>query len=198
LVRDGLSQLVQTVPEWTVAGTAASGREALTFLKTNTPDLMLIDLSMPDMSGASVIMTARTLMPSLRILAVTQHCASSFVYSALRAGANGYLVKNEEAANILRAIDCVLKGLSYISPEVAEEVIRGYTLSATPFSSGDLTPREEEIVQLIVGGMTSNKELAGQIFVSEKTVQKHKTNAFRKLNVTDCHELIQKYMGRKS
>jgi DNA-binding NarL/FixJ family response regulator len=92
----------------------------------------------------------------------------------------------------------VLKGLSYISPEVAEEVIRGYTLSATPFSSGDLTPREEEIVQLIVGGMTSNKELAGQIFVSEKTVQKHKTNAFRKLNVTDCHELIQKYMGRKS
>lgn len=196
-MRDGLCQLVSTVPGWEVAGMAANGAEALALLASCAPDLLLIDLSMPGMGGATVISEARTRYPDLRILAITQHSASSFVYSALRAGAHGYLVKNEESATILHAIECVLRGQSFISPEVAEEVIRGYALSATPFSSGNLTPREEEIVRLIVDGVSSNKHLSRRLFVSEKTVQKHKTNVFRKLRVTNCHELVLKYQGRK-
>ena len=140
--------------------------------------LLLIDLSLPDISGMQVIEAARILKPKMRILVVTAHCASSYVFSALQAGAHGYLVKTEESTEILRAIECVLAGYAYLSPEVTGEVARGYVEgTASPGDDGifsDLTAREREIAVLIRQGMTTNKDLARRLFVAVKTVQKHK------------------------
>ena len=184
LMREGLRQLVETHINWVVVGEASDGADAISQIQAKEPDLLLIDLSLPDLSGMQVIEAARILKPAMRILVVTAHCASSYVFSALQAGAHGYLVKTEESREILRAIESVLAGYAYLSPEVTGEVTRGYVEgTVSPGDDGilsDLTPRERDIVGLILKGMVTNNELAQRLFVAVKTVQKHKTNLFRK------------------
>nr|WP_287412789.1 response regulator transcription factor [Pseudodesulfovibrio sp.] len=194
LVREGLRQHVESQSDFCVVGEAANGEEALSLIEKKQPDLLLLDLSMPNLSGIQVIETALLLKPDIRILIVTAHGSSSFVYSALKAGGHGYLLKTEDSRDVLRAMKCVLEGQSYLSPEITSEVIRGYVCGGSQVDGEDrltdLTPRECELVKLILNGVTKNLALANNLFVSTKTIQKHKTNIFRKLDVSDTHELI--------
>ncbi|WP_163809378.1 response regulator transcription factor [Pseudodesulfovibrio sp. JC047] len=202
LVREGLRQLIESQDGLHVVGEATNGEEALNLIAIKQPDLLLLDLSMPNSGGIQIIEAALTLRPHLRILIVTAHGSSSFVYSALKAGGHGYLLKSEEGSEILRAINCILDGQSYLSPEVTSEVIRGYLYGGRQYDREEelaaLTPRECELVDLILEGTTKNLALANSLFVSTKTIQKHKTNIFRKLDVSDTYELIKLLEKRQS
>jgi len=195
LVRDGLCRLVDSDPNLEIVGVASSGGEAIRLLQASAPDLLLVDLNMPDINGIEVIRAARRLNSGIRSLAFTAYASSSYVYSALKAGAIGYVVKTESGTDILRAIFCALDNLSYLSPEVTHEVVTGYVRNARDKDASpldDLTGRERELFDLIATKTVSNKALANSLFVSEKTIQRHKTNLFRKLGVTDTQDLLRK------
>lgn len=196
LVRGGLCQLIAKDSELFVIGQASHGAEAVKRLSVDSPDLLLVDLRMEGFDGTRVIRTAKKLDPEIRVMALTAYTDPSYVRAALLAGADGYIVKSESAENILRAIHCVLDGYSYLSPEVTQEVIRGFVASSEsfdkrPFSS--LTTREREIADVIIRGNTRNKDIAGILFISERTVERHKSNIFRKLKVSDTQALLGKF-----
>jgi DNA-binding NarL/FixJ family response regulator len=193
LVRDGLRQLIDKEPSLVVVGQASNGEGAVAKLKSVQPDLLIVDLHM---EGTQVISAAKSLCPWIRVVALTAYTSPSYVRSALSSGADGYVVKSESGESILRAIYCVTSGLGYLSPEVTQEVINGYVcgsvhLAQGPFAS--LTSREREIVNFITMGDVQNKSIANHLFLSERTVERHKTNIFRKLNVSSAQELLEKY-----
>lgn len=194
LVREGLVSLINDQSSLTVVGQASSGEDAIRKLRTCSPDLLLVDLHMEGLDGADVIRAAKTLCPDTRIVALTAYTSSSYVHSALSAGAHGYVVKSDSCESILLAIKNVIGGMFYISPEVTEEVVTGYIL-APVFGNGDfssLTPRERELVEFFGEGNVSNKDVAQRFHLSERTVERHKTNIFRKLKVSNSQELIEK------
>lgn len=194
LVRDGLCRLIGTDDSLSLVGVAENGEEAIRLVTTACPDLLLVDLNMPDIGGVDVIKAARRLNPDLRVLVLTAHVSASYVHSALCNGADGYVVKTEEGEAIIHAIACVMQRKSYLSPEVTGEVVRGYVQSPGQFDKGPyatLTPREREIVKFILLGEISNKDLSNRFFVSDKTIERHKTNIFRKLEVSNSREVIQ-------
>ncbi|WP_319543738.1 response regulator transcription factor [uncultured Pseudodesulfovibrio sp.] len=199
VVRDGLCQLIESDPELGVAGQVSNGEDAIRFLNATPPDLLLVDLHMAGLDGTMVIKAASRMCPDLRILALTAYTSSSYVRSALQAGAHGYVVKSESGEKILHAIHCVMKGLSYLSPDVTEEVVNGYVLGPQHFNDGpyaSLTTREREIVECITIGNVRNKTLADRLFLSARTIERHKTNIFRKLGVSNTQELLDKYAER--
>ena len=196
LVRDGLRQLIDKEPDLVVVGQASNGEGAVNKLRADQPDLLLVDLHMEGFEGAQVITAAKGICPGIRVIALTAYTSSAYVRSALYSGADGYVVKSESGENILRAIHCVTSGLGYLSPEVTQEVINGYVcgsvhLAQGPFAS--LTSREREIVDYITMGDVQNKSIANHLFLSERTVERHKTNIFRKLDVSSTQELLEKY-----
>lgn len=201
LVRDALSNLIESDPGLTVSGQAASGEEAIHILKKDPPGLLLVDLHMEGLDGTKVISAASLLCPDTRILALTAYTSASYVYSALHAGAHGYIVKSESSESILRAIHSVMDGKAYLSPEVTEEVVSGYVRGRQHFTDGPyagLTQREREIVEFMTLGEASNKALSSRLFISERTVERHKTNIFRKLGVSTTQELLEQFVTTDS
>lgn len=198
LVRDGLCSLIDNAPGLSVSGQFSSGEEAIRALEKDPPDLLLVDLHMEGLDGTKVISAACLICPNTRILALTAYTSASYVYSALHAGAHGYIVKSESGDSILRAIRCVMDGKAYLSPEITEEVINGYVRGRQHFSEGPydgLTQREREIVEFMILGESSNKALSGRLFISERTVERHKTNIFRKLGVATTQELLEQFVN---
>ncbi len=198
LVRDGLCSLIEKDPELTVTGQATNGEEAIVSLEKDPPDLLLVDLHMEGLDGTKVISAASLMCPDTRILALTAYTSASYVYSALHAGAHGYIVKSESGESILRAIHSVMDGKAYLSPEVTEEVVNGYVRGRQHFSEGPyegLTQREREIVEFMTLGESSNKALSSRLFISERTVERHKTNIFRKLRVSTTQELLEQFVS---
>ena len=198
VVREGLRKLVESHPGLSVVGETGSGAEAVRLIQSRSPDLALVDLSMPDLPGVKVVEACKMLKPDARVIVVTAHCTGQHVHAALRAGADGYLVKTEEGADILKAINSVLKGHSYLSPEVTAIVARGYLHGCDEIDKEEevqgplkvLTPRELQLVRCVIAGETSGKGLAERLNISEKTVQKHKTSVFKKLEVSGLSELL--------
>ncbi|NJB67199.1 DNA-binding NarL/FixJ family response regulator [Desulfobaculum xiamenense] len=192
LLRDGLKVLISANPDWIVVGEASDGIETLEQIRTLDVDLLLIDLTMPRMSGVRVIEELRKTLPKLRILVLTAHSDEEFVYSALRAGADGYVVKDSTNEDLATAINSVMNGKSYLSPTVSMDVIHGYLdgrNTAAPTNKLDsLTHRERDVLQLVVDGH-SNAEISNLLFISIKTVEKHKTNIMRKLDAANQHDL---------
>lgn len=198
LVRSSLGQLVSTQADWELIGESATGADVVDQVKFKKPDLLLLDMSLPDLTGVQVVEAARMLHPEIKILIISAYAESAFVFSALQAGANGYLVKTEESNDILRAIGLVLDGYPYLSPEIMGHVISGYVKnpSANEVSErfAELTPREREVVDCILQqGLTTNKEIGGQLFVGPKTIERHKTHIFTKLDVENTQKLIDQY-----
>ncbi len=197
LVRDALSLLIENDPALTVSGHASNGEEAIRVLQKDPPDLLLVDLRMEGLDGTKVISAASHMNPDMRILALTAYTSASYVYSALHAGAHGYIVKSESSDSILRAIHSVLDGKAYLSPEVTEEVVSGYVRGKQHFMEGPyagLTSREREIVEFMTMGESSNKSLSSRLYISQRTVERHKTNIFRKLKVTTTKDLLDLFM----
>lgn len=192
IVREGLRSLVSCNPEFEVVGEAEDGREAIRGVEQCKPDLILMDLSMPRMNGLEAIRDIRRVSPVTKILILTIHKTEEYILPVLKAGAHGYVLKNDTQAELMAAIQNVLKGKSYLSPGISEKVIEGYvegkkTIKTT--SSWDtLTQREREILKLIAEGYKS-KEIADSLCISVKTVIKHRSNLMEKLDLHNISAL---------
>jgi two-component system, NarL family, response regulator NreC len=186
ILREGLRALISSSPFMEVVGEARDGLEAIRLTENLKPDLVLMDLSMPRMSGMVATQEIKKYSPEIKILVLTVHATEEYILAALKAGADGYVLKDATHSELMLAIDGVLSGKSYLSPGISEKVIEGYlegkkTLK-TVSSWDTLTQREQEILKMIAEGYR-NKDIADYLCISVKTVEKHRANLMRKLNL---------------
>ena len=186
ILREGLRALLSYDDEFEVAGEATDGQEALRQVEQLRPELLLLDLSLPRMNGTEVIREIKHRRLPTRILVLTVHADESQVYGALKAGADGYLLKNAGTDELTMAIRSVLAGRSYLSPSVSRGVIEGYLEdrgSGRPAPSWQqLSKRERQVLKRIAEG-AKNREIAKELSISIKTVEKHRANLMRKLDL---------------
>jgi DNA-binding NarL/FixJ family response regulator len=186
ILREGLISLLAGSDDIKVVGEAEDGLEAIRRVDQVHPDLVLLDLSMPRMDGLSAIREIKARSPKTKILALTIHESEDFILEAFKSGADGYCLKDASSSELLMAIKSVLSGKRYLSPGISDKVLEGYiegrkTLKAS--SSWDtITQREREILKLVGEGY-KNKEIADFLFISTKTVEKHRSNIMRKLDI---------------
>jgi len=186
ILRAGLRALLTADPGFEVVGEAQDGREAVRCVERLEPDLLLMDLSMPRMSGMEAIREIKKRFPDTRIIALTVHKTEEYLLATLQAGADGYVLKDATHDELVIAIKNVVSGKSYLSPGVSEKVIEGYlegkegTRSLSAWES--LSQREREVLKLIAEGY-KNKEIAEDLCISLKTVEKHRANLMKKLDL---------------
>jgi two-component system response regulator NreC len=192
ILREGLRALLSSEPRFDVVGEAEDGRNAVRCVETLGPDLVLMDLSMPRMSGLDAIREIKKTSPDTKIIALTVHKTEEYILTTLQAGADGYVLKDATHSELMMAIEQVLMGKRYLSPGISEKVIEGYlegkkTLKTT--SAWDsLTQREREVLKLIAEGY-KNKDVADDLYISLKTVEKHRANLMKKLDLHNAAEL---------
>jgi DNA-binding NarL/FixJ family response regulator len=190
VVRDGLSALLASVPSVTVAGLAANGREAVQAAVTLRPDVLVMDVQMPEMTGVEAAGEISRVAPEVAVLMLTMFDDDYSVLAAMRAGARGYVLKGAQQDEIVRAIQAVAAGEAIFGPGVARMVLGLVTsppAAEEPF--GELTAREREVLDLIAGG-ARNTEIARRMAIAPKTVANHISAIFTKLQVADRGEAI--------
>jgi DNA-binding NarL/FixJ family response regulator len=192
ILRDGLHSLLSSEPDFEVVDEVENGIQAVRSVSKKQPDLVIMDLSMPKMNGIEAIQEIRRTDSNVKILILTVYNTDEHVLAALKAGANGYLLKEAKHSEFMTAIRHVLDGKYYLSPSVSEIIIGGY-LDSQSQSKGSttwetLTKREREIIKLIAEGH-KNREVADTLCLSVKTVEKHRANLMRKLNLHNAVEL---------
>ena len=199
ILREGLRALLSSNPHFEVVGEAEDGKDAIRCVERCKPDLVLMDLSMPRISGLDAIREIKRLCPETKILALTVHKAEEYILAALEAGAHGYVLKDASHAELVMAIKSVLSGKPYITPGISEKVIKGYLewkKTHTPRSAWDrLTQRERQVLKLIAEGY-KNKEIADYLYISIKTVEKHRANLMKKLGLHTASALTAFAMER--
>jgi DNA-binding NarL/FixJ family response regulator len=183
IVRNGLAQLLATTDEFELVGTAGDGREAVGMVDDLHPDVVLMDLSMPDMDGVEATHAITRRSPGTKIVILSSFSEHQRVLAALDAGAEGYVLKHADPEQILAAITAVFRGGAPIDPQVARVLLDVKRGGATP-SRGPLTDREEEVLRLVQAGL-ANKQIGRQLGISERTVKAHLTKIFSTLGVTD-------------
>ncbi len=186
LIRRGLKALLKPEPELTVVGEAENGREALDWLRSapQLPDVVLMDVRMPAMDGVAATGAIVTEFPKVKILILTTFDDPEYVAQALQNGASGYLLKDTPAEELVQAIQLVQKGYTQLAPGLAQKLILGTPVAAIDPLLAELTPREQEILHLIAQG-ASNREIAQQLYISEKTVKNHITSLLSRLGLRD-------------
>ena len=192
ILREGLKALLTTNPDIEIAGEAGDGREAIWLVEKLDPDMVMMDLSMPRMDGMQAIREIKRRWPKMKILALTAHKTEEYVLTTLKAGADGYLLKDSTYQEMMTAVKSVLSGKRYLSPGISEGVIEGYLEGKQTIKVqgawDNLTSREREVLKLIAEGYR-NKEIADLLVISPKTVEKHRANLMIKLNFHNVSEL---------
>ena len=187
LFRKGMRTLLVSMPETEVVGEATTGKETVDRALALQPDIVLMDLQMPEGGGLTAIRSLTSANPETRILVVTLFEDDESVFAALRAGARGYVLKDADEDEMIRAIQAVARGEAIFSPAVASRLMDYFTAARTsPHAEAfpDLTEREREILAMIARGR-SNYEIAEELSISLKTVRNHASNIFSKLQVAD-------------
>jgi DNA-binding NarL/FixJ family response regulator len=186
ILRDGLKALLTSQPDLQVVGEASDGREAVRCAEELHPDLMLLDLSMPRFNGLEALKEIKRLSPATKVVVLTVHKTEDYVFTALQAGADGYVLKDSTSTELMIAIRAILNGERFLAPAVATTVVSrflGIGTDATPRPNfGDLTSREREVLKLIAEGYRT-KEIAVYLCISPKTVEKHRANLMDRLNL---------------
>ena len=192
ILRQGLRALLSADPNFKIVGEAENGREAVRCVEKLGPDLLLMDLSMPRMSGMDAISEIKKRYPETKIIALTVHKTEEYLLSTLQAGADGYVLKDATHDELVMAIHNVMAGKPYLSPGISEKVIEGYLEGkegSRPISSWQkLSQREREVLKLIAEGY-KNKEIAEDLCISLKTVEKHRANLMKKLDLHNAAAL---------
>jgi len=192
ILREGLRALLSADPKFEIVGEADDGREGIRRVDKLAPDLVVMDLSMPRMTGMDAIREIKRRHPATKIIALTVHKAEEYLRTTLQAGADGYVLKDATHVELLLAIQNVLKGKTYLSPSVSNTVIEGYLEGKEDQIPsprlGLLSPREREVLKLIAEGY-KNKEIAADLFISLKTVEKHRANLMKKLDLHNAAAL---------
>jgi DNA-binding NarL/FixJ family response regulator len=199
LVRAGLRSLLQGITGVQVVGEASNGREGLHMMKSEHPDIVIMDISMEELNGLEALERASKELPNIRIIILTMHDDREHVLQALRAGAAGYLLKDSLATELELAIRSVAhdRHKKYLSPSISHHLVDQYMQheGAEERDADELTPRQREILQLIAEGH-STKEIAAKLGVSPKTVEAHRAQMFGRLKIHSVAELT-KYAIRK-
>lgn len=191
LFRDGLRALFASVLDMRVVGEAATGTEAMAGILEQVPDIVLMDVQLPDISGIEATRRVVRAAPTVGVIVVTMIEADDFIFSAMQAGARGYVLKDASQEEMLRTIRAVAAGEAYFGPAVADRVL-GFFTGLKPAGSEafpQLTPREIEVLELIAQGF-SNPRIAQQLAISPKTVRNHVSNVLSKLQAADRAEAI--------
>jgi DNA-binding NarL/FixJ family response regulator len=196
IVREGLVALVEDEPDLQVVGQAATGRQAVRLARRHRPELALLDIAMPDMSGLEATRRIVTILPETKILVLTMHEEEAFFFEALHAGASGYLLKGVPSDELLNALRAVYEGGVYLSPQLAGNLVQDYLQHNIPPQLDDtLTPREREILTLIAQGL-SNRDIANRLTLSINTVKTHRLHIYQKLDLRDRAGLIDYALRR--
>jgi DNA-binding NarL/FixJ family response regulator len=192
-VRENWARLINAAPGFKCVGLFASGEAALKALPALRPDVVLMDINLPGMSGIECTARLKAQLPETQILMVTVHGDNERVFAALQAGASGYLLKRTRADELLEAIHEVMRGGAPMTGEIARMVIASFRRPAPAPDAARLTPREEEILALLTQGY-SNKEIADRLSVSFDTVRTHLRHVYEKLHVRSRTEAATKYL----
>lgn len=199
VVRSGLRMLLESQAGIEIVGEAESGKEALDKIKPLRPDVVLMDIAMPDMSGIEATQRIKEKYPDTAVLALTMHEDDQYFFEMLNAGASGYVPKRAAPDELVTAIRTVSRGEVFLYPSLATRLVKDYLQRVEagdqPVIYDELTPREREVLILIAEGLT-NAEIAEKLVISPKTVDSHRENIMRKLNMHSRIDLV-KYAIRK-
>jgi DNA-binding NarL/FixJ family response regulator len=194
LVREGIRKIIEDFADLQVVGEVGDGRQLLDFLKQSPVDMVVLDITMPDLSGIEATRVIKRDYPGVKVLILTMHKKREYLNDALTAGVDGYLLKEDAAKELLSAIKRIRQGEIYVSPLLSHELALLYARSRREIQAlppdGTLTPREIEVVKLIAEGKSS-KEIAAILFLSFRTVQNHRTKIMRKLNLKKNTDLVK-------
>ncbi|MFO7623273.1 MAG: response regulator transcription factor [Anaerolineales bacterium] len=197
MLRQGTAELLRRQADIDVVGEAANGQEAVTLAQQTQPDIVVMDVRMPVLSGIEATRIIREQFPQVQVLVLTAHDDDQYIFSLLQAGASGYLLKTAPINDLLKAIRQVHAGESPLDPTIARKVVARIAKTGSPdlVSSNQeqpgeiLTPRELEVLQLLAQGM-SNRAIAETLFISDRTVQAHLTSIFAKTQVSSRLEAV--------
>jgi DNA-binding NarL/FixJ family response regulator len=196
LFREGLKSIISRDRRYQVVDEAGSTREGIRKVSKIKPDLVLVDISLPDQNGFELVREIRRLLPNTHIMIISMHSKVDYIAEAFRAGATGYIVKESAAERLLQGLENVLKGEFYLDSSVSNKVIKKLIESPVKEAKisdsvyGTLTPREQEIMRLLAEGLPV-KKIADKLFISPKTVENHRYNIMNKLSLKGTHELIR-------
>ncbi len=196
LFREGLKTIIGRDQRYQIVDEAGSGQKALDKAQKIKPDLMMVDLSLPDMSGIQLTRQILEKLPKIKIIIVTMHSKVDYMAEAFQAGATGFVIKESAAEGLLKGVETVLKGDYFLDSAVSAQVVE--TLKKLPGKEtkindahyGTLTAREQEILRLLAEGLSS-KEIANKLFISPKTVENHRANLMNKLDLHSTIELVR-------
>lgn len=192
MVRQGFMVLLNAQPDIEVIGEAADGNEMVELAENLHPDVVLADISMPNLNGIEATKLIHQRFPDMPVVMITIHTASSYVIRALRNGARGYVVKNDDFQHVIQAIKTVSQGQRYLSNLVSEQIIDAVISGTSSDFNMDerISIREREILQLIAEG-NSNSQIAKKLVISARTVETHRTNIMRKLELTSQIDILR-------
>ncbi len=192
LFREGLVNLISSAPDIDVIAEAKDGKEATEQARKMKPDVVLIDIGMPQMNGIEATRIIKKENPKMKVIAVSMHSDRQFVKGVLEAGADGYLLKNCTYRQLIDAIQSVISGKKYLSDDITEMVIQGYLEpdEANPDGQSDLSEREMEVLKLYAEGK-STREISEKLFISVKTVGTHKQHIFEKLGLKSNADMVK-------
>jgi DNA-binding NarL/FixJ family response regulator len=188
VVRQGLRAMLSSEPDIRVQGMAASAREAISLIEREQPDVVLMDLRMPEMEGIEAIKRLRRISPNIKILVLTNYGSDEYIVRATQAGAMGYLLKNTPQEEIVNAVRVVHSDERYVPKDIAKRLFEA-------IGREELSPRELEVLVLVARGCT-NKEVAQKLFISDKTVRNHVTSCLLKLQAKDRTEAVTRAIER--
>jgi DNA-binding NarL/FixJ family response regulator len=191
VARQGIRVLLESHPGWEVCAEAKDGREAVELASNSKPDIVLLDIGMPNLNGLDAARQILAMSPAIRILILTMHDAEQVVREVLAAGARGFVLKSDAARDLVAAVDALQHRRTFFTTRVTQMVLNGYLhpeKESQPSVKAVLTPREREVIQLLAEGKTS-KEVAVALKLSVKTAETHRTNLMRKLDLHSVADL---------
>ncbi|WP_408009791.1 response regulator [Pseudalkalibacillus sp. A8] len=189
VLRDGLKNIFEMEDDIKVVGEAVNGNEALENLKGLKPDVVLLDINLPDKNGVELTAILKRDYPNVKVLILTMHSMDEYFMAAIREGADGYLLKDAPSVQVVEAIRTVAKGESVIDPTLTKKLLGYYNQKNEPADKSELTEREKEVLICLVDGL-SNKEIGERLYISDKTVKIHVSKIFKKINVKSRSQAV--------
>jgi DNA-binding NarL/FixJ family response regulator len=195
LLRTGLKRILEKIPDLEIIGEAGCGLELLALLNKLTPNMVIADISMPMLRGIEATSEIKAIHPNAKVLILTMHKNKEYLYQAISAGADGYLLKEDADTQLISAIETIRRGRIYVSPLLSEELTEDWAQisrgkSRIPLEADPLTIREKEVLKLIAEGKSS-KETAELLHISIRTVEHHRANLMAKLNLKKIADLVK-------
>lgn len=197
LLRDGVKAIIAGDPRYEVAGESGDGREALERIEAMKPDIAVIDISIPTMSGVEIARQLKKFHPAIRVLMLSQHDNEEYVRELMAIGVEGYILKSNASDELLRALDAIMDGNTFLSPQITTRLVSGMRESGRAAATAEiqssfrlLSNREREILKLIAEGK-SNREIASLLFISAETVKTHRASIMKKLGLKSIAEVVR-------